>query len=91
MRILVLDSIHGGKVIADHLSIRGHVTDLVDVYRNQEGISPDLARSRVYDLIIAPVHLDPDYSLLQDLPAPVISHHAAVRWLFTDYAASPVI
>ncbi len=91
MRILVLDSIHGGKVIADHLSAHGHVTDLIDVYRNQEGISPDLARTRVYDLIIAPVHLDPDYSLLQDLRIPVISHHAAVRWLFTDHAVSPVI
>ncbi len=91
MRILVLDSIHGGKVVANHLSARGHDIDIVDVYRNQEGISPDCARTRVYDLIIAPVHLDPDYSLLQDLRVPVISHHAAVRWLLGNPAAYPVI
>ncbi len=91
MRILVLDSIHGGKVIAEHLSARGHDIDIVDVYRNQEGISPDRARTGVYDLITAPVHLDPDYSLLQDLRVPVISHHAVVRWLLSDLAAFPVI
>ena len=44
MRILVLDSIHGGKVIAEHLSSRGHETDLIDVYRHANGISPETAK-----------------------------------------------
>jgi len=91
MRILVLDSIHGGKVIADHLTRHGHETDVIDVYRRQEGISPDLARHLTYDLIVAPVHLDPGYPLLRDIKAPVISHHAAVRWIIAGEIKGPVI
>jgi len=91
MRILVLDSIHGGKVIADHLSAHGHSCDLVDVYRQADGISPDRARTRSYDLISAPLHLDPDYPLFRDLCTPVISHHATVRWLLGSVHAEPVI
>lgn len=81
MRILVLDSIHGGKVITEHLSSRGHETDLIDVYRHADGISPETAKTRTYDLIAAPVHLDPDYPLLREIKAPIVTHHAVVRWL----------
>ncbi|WP_373838272.1 coenzyme F430 synthase [Methanospirillum sp.] len=91
MRILVLDSIHGGKVIADHLSAHGHETDLIDVYRHAEGISPKMAKSRTYDLITAPVHLDPDFTLLREIKVPVISHHAIVRWLLNNIISDPVI
>lgn len=91
MRILVLDTIHGGKVIAKHLSSHGHHIDMVDVYREKEGIPPALAREQIYDLMIAPVHLDPDYSLFRSLKIPCISHHAAARWLLSDVRAGPVI
>lgn len=91
MRILVLDSIHGGKVIADHLSALGHETDLIDVYRHAEGISPKMAKLRIYDLITAPVHLDPDFTLLREIKVPVISHHAIVRWLLNNIISDPVI
>lgn len=81
MRILVLDTIHGGKEIAEALAGRGHTVDMVDVYRGREGISPSIARCRDYDLVVAPVHLDPAHPLLRDIHAPVISHHEAVRWI----------
>ncbi len=90
MHILVLDSIHGGKVIADHLSTCGHEADLVDVYRHAD---TRLTRSvnASYDLIVAPVHLDPDYPVFHEMKTPVISHHAAVRWLLGEIHANPVI
>jgi hypothetical protein len=91
MQILVLDTIHGGKVIADHLSRLGHDIDMVDVYRGQEGIFPEIARSRSYDLVVAPVHLDPDYALLHEISSPVISHHAAVRWILGNNFSKPVV
>ncbi|MEM2124570.1 MAG: coenzyme F430 synthase [Methanolinea sp.] len=81
MRVLVLDTIHGGKEIAQALAERGHAVDMVDVYRGQEGISPSIALRGEYDLVVAPVHLDPSHPLLRDLHAPVISHHQAVKWI----------
>lgn len=81
MQILVLDSIHGGKPIAEAYVSRGHQADLVDVYRGTGPVSVDEARSRTYDLIVAPVHLDPDHPLLKQATAPVITHHEAVRQL----------
>lgn len=81
MQVLVLDSIHGGAVIGDRLARSGHSVDLVDVYRGSTGISARTAANNQYDLIIAPIHLDPSYFLLKDLTAPCITHHEAVRWI----------
>lgn len=81
MHLLVLDSIHGGAVIGDRLARSGHEVDLVDVYRGRTGISPREAAGNRYDLVIAPVHLDPSYFLLRELTAPCITHHEAVRWI----------
>ncbi|MCQ8893154.1 MAG: coenzyme F430 synthase [Methanolinea sp.] len=81
MNILVLDTIHGGKIIARFLRAKGYTADMVDVYREKDGISPREASGRDYDLVIAPVHLDPAYPLLRDAAAPVITHHQAVRWI----------
>jgi UDP-N-acetylmuramyl pentapeptide synthase len=39
------------------------------------------ALSRTYDLIVGPVHLDPDHPLLKHTKMPVITHHEAVRLL----------
>ncbi|WP_421908480.1 coenzyme F430 synthase [Methanolacinia petrolearia] len=78
MKILVLDTIHGGKTLAEYLKRAGHVVDTVDVYRGRDGsVSEDEAAGKVYDLIAAPVHLDPDYRLL-NTGTDVISHHEAV-------------
>jgi coenzyme F430 synthetase len=78
MKILVLDTIHGGKNLAEFLKRSGHDVDTVDVYRGREGtLSEEEAAGKIYDLIAAPVHLDPDYRLLNYSDTKVVSHHEA--------------
>ncbi|MDO9540446.1 MAG: coenzyme F430 synthase [Methanocalculus sp.] len=77
MRLLVLDTIHGGGVITLALREQGYSVDCVDVYRGEDGITPDAALKHQYSCCIAPVHLDPDYPLLH-AGMPVITHHQAV-------------
>lgn len=91
MQILVLDTIHGGAIIARALQDRGHSVDIVDVYRGNVGITPDEAAQGTYDLTIAPVHLDPAYPLLQRIRSPVISHHQAVKWILGPEVPRPFI
>jgi coenzyme F430 synthetase len=91
MDILVLDTIHGGRELARHFSLAGHRVDQVDVYRGTEGISVEEAGKRRYNLIVAPVHLDPDHPLLQHPAVPVISHHEAVRRLLGTRVPHPMI
>ncbi|MDH7509658.1 MAG: coenzyme F430 synthase [Methanolinea sp.] len=91
MRILVLDTIHGGRTIAHALRERGHAVETVDIYRGREGISPSDARSGDYEMIIAPVHLDPGHVLLRELPAPLVTHHEAVRWIIGKKAPARFI
>lgn len=91
MHILVLDSIHGGTEIGGAFRNAGHTVDIVDVYR---GTTPDLhaaAGSRTYDLIVAPVHLDPDHPLMRHGRVPVISHHEAVRQLLPPRLPGPMV
>jgi UDP-N-acetylmuramyl pentapeptide synthase len=81
MKLLVLDTIHGGKDLARHLEEMGHSTDTLDVYRGCTGTTVEQVSGRDYDLLISPVHLDPLHPVLQRIRVPVISHHAAVRWI----------
>ena len=81
MKVLVLDSIHGGRPIAAAFASRGDQVDLVDVYRGTGPVSVEEASSRTYDIITAPVHLDPDHPLIRTAKTPVITHHEAVRQL----------
>ncbi|MDR3101647.1 MAG: coenzyme F430 synthase [Methanocalculaceae archaeon] len=80
MRVLVLDTIHGGTDIASALRRRGDTVDAVDVYRGC-GFPAKAAASRSYDLVTAPVHLNPVYPLLAK--APMKTHHEMVRELTT--------
>ncbi|WP_440951367.1 coenzyme F430 synthase [Methanosphaerula subterraneus] len=91
MRLLVLDTIHGGGVIAASLAAQGHQVDAVDVYRGEDGIPAEVARERQYDLLIAPVHLDPAHPLLHHHRCPAITHHQAVRWILGDRVPHPFI
>ena len=91
MRVLILDTIHGGLEIARYLQEKGHFTDTVDLYRGRNGIDAVSARMREYDLAVAPVHLDPAHPLLKGLSIPVISHHQAVRWILGSYTPSPLV
>jgi hypothetical protein len=91
MRILVLDTIHGGREIGDLYAGKGHVVDVVDVYTGTTPETAVNARHRRYDLIVAPVHLDPDYPLLIKKNAPIITHHEAIRQLLGDQIPRPMI
>ena len=91
MNILVLDTIHGGDVIGKEFAVAGHQVDTVDVYRNESTIDVSTALQRSYDLIVAPVHLDPDHVLLRSPKANVISHHDAVRRLIGKFIPKPMI
>ncbi len=79
MKVLVLDTIHGGTILAEALLRNGDDVDALDVYRGV-GLTPEEAASRHYDLITSPVHLDPAYPLL-NTTTPVISHHEMTRRL----------
>ncbi|MCX9085733.1 MAG: coenzyme F430 synthase [Candidatus Methanoperedens sp.] len=99
-KIAVLDLTHGGIVIARKLTkITGSVTG-VDVYKTlapeslneleKEGIkiSTEPLDPSIFDIIIAPVHLDPDYPMIAKASArniPIISHHQAVGHILSTY------
>jgi len=87
----VLDTIHGGNVIADAYRARGDRVDALDVYRRTSGISGEDALHRDYDCIVAPVHLDPDHPLLKKDPSRAISHHEAVRRLLEGRLPVPFV
>jgi hypothetical protein len=86
MDILVLDTIHGGREIALQLEEMGHAVDAVDVYREQN----QPARP-AYDLIVAPVHLDPDHPYLAIPAKRTITHHEAVAWILWDCIPHPFV
>jgi len=77
MNILVVDTIHGGKEISRHLLFQGHVVDAVDVYRGEKGIPVEEALTRTYDIVAAPVHLDPDHPLMY-LTTEYRTHHQMI-------------
>jgi len=91
MHILVLDTIHGGKAIGEAFAAQGYRVDCVDVYRGESKPDVTTAQTRNYDLIVAPVHLDPNHPLLHFSRAPVISHHEAVRQLLGEKTPEPMI
>jgi len=91
MRVLVLDSIHGGLEIARFLAERGHPVVTVDVYRGDPAVCAECAARDEYDLVVVPVHLDPSNLLLRGLKVPAITHHQAVRWILGDHPVSPFI
>jgi hypothetical protein len=90
MRILVLDTIHGGAELARALRGSGHQVDEVDVYRGEAGIPVATALARTYDLVTAPVHLDPDHPLLRR-HGPAFSHHEMVGWVIRRHRPRPFI
>jgi UDP-N-acetylmuramyl pentapeptide synthase len=90
MHILVLDIIHGGKVIGEAFAAAGHTVDMVDVYRGTTPGAYKNAENRDYDLIVSPVHLDPDHPLLKKTGT-IITHHEAVRLLLEDRVPSLMI
>ena len=90
MRVLVLDTIHGGADLAAALRDAGHEADEVDIYRGRAGIPVEEALARTYDLVTAPVHLDPDHPLLRR-HGPVVSHHEMVQRVLGDRLPHPFV
>ncbi|WP_214041571.1 coenzyme F430 synthase [Methanoculleus sp.] len=90
MRILVLDTIHGGAELAGALRGAGHQVDEVDVYRGKAGIPIEEALVRTYDLVTAPVHLDPDHPLLRH-HGPAVPHHEMVKRVLDGRLPHPFI
>jgi UDP-N-acetylmuramyl pentapeptide synthase len=91
--IAVLDLTHGGRIISERLAKIGKNVIGVDVYNtlSKEKIGSlkktgiNIVREPVsvkdFDLIIAPVHLDPNYEMLKKASVrdiPILSHHQAV-------------
>ncbi|HVP95849.1 coenzyme F430 synthase [Methanoregula sp.] len=91
MRVLVLDTIHGGREIGAAFARAGHSVDIVDVYRGTTPDAADRAAATTYDLVAAPVHLDPAHPLLAGRTEPVITHHEAVRRLLSENVPRPMI
>lgn len=91
MHILVLDTIHGGKEIGNSYADAGNVVDIVDVYTGTTPETLENSKSRTYDLIVAPVHMDPDHILLSNRSVPVITHHEAIRRLLGEELPVPMI
>jgi UDP-N-acetylmuramyl pentapeptide synthase len=91
MDILVLDTVHGGKDIGAALAGAGNSVDMVDVYHGTTPDAAEQAKQKAYDLIVAPVHLDPSHPLLRKGRVPVISHHEAVRQLLGADLPRPMI
>ena len=91
MQVLVLDTIHGGSAIAAAYAAAGADADAVDVYRDTTPDAERRAQKRQYDLVAAPVHLDPDNPLLLLHRSPVITHHEAVRRLLGVHLPRPMV
>jgi len=91
MRVLVLDTIHGGNEIGAACRAAGNTVDVVDIYTGTTPALLQAAATTSYDLIVAPVHLDPDHPLLSRRQVPVITHHEAVRHLLGKDLPSPLI
>ncbi|MCX9073317.1 MAG: coenzyme F430 synthase, partial [Candidatus Methanoperedens sp.] len=99
-KVAVLDLTHGGTGIALRLRrLCGSVTG-VDVYDTlsqeeradleNEGISVSRRALNAgdFEVLVAPVHLDPGYPMLLDaakIKLPVLSHHDAVREILSGY------
>lgn len=76
-RILVLDPIHGAEVIAEELQGLGKDADVFNPYREST-----FTNRLNYDLVIAPVHLNPNFGIVKQalkMEIPFMTHHEAVK------------
>ena len=75
-RILVLDTIHGAGIIAEELKELGKQAEAFDPYHQT------FSKALDYDLVIAPVHLNPNFEVVRQalkMEIPFMSHHKAVK------------
>jgi len=80
-RILVLDPIHGAEVIAEELKELGKEAEIFNPYQ-KPFLEQPFFNGLNYDLVIAPVHLNPNFEIVKQAlknDIPVMSHHEAVK------------
>ncbi len=90
-RILVLDPIHGADVIAEELEELGKEVEIFNPYQtlrkfDQNASQQTFFKGLNYDLVIAPVHLNPNFEIVKQAlknDIPFMSHHEAVREIAT--------
>ncbi|NYT02170.1 MAG: coenzyme F430 synthase [Methanosarcinales archaeon] len=78
--VAVLDTIHGGEVIARRMVEQGMQAEALEVYHSAPSVEP-------FDLVVSPVHLRPDNPALaraRKLGKRIITHHQAVGRLVGD-------
>ena len=78
-KVAVLDTIHGGAIIARRMVKSGLLAEAFEVYHH----TPDLAG---FDLVVAPVHLAPDnpaLALAVKAKKMIVTHHQAVGELLS--------
>lgn len=76
-KILVLDPIHGAEVIAEELKELGKDAEVFNPYREST-----FTNRLNYDLVIAPVHLNPNFEIVKHAlknNIPFMTHHEAVK------------
>jgi UDP-N-acetylmuramyl pentapeptide synthase len=80
-RILVLDPIHGAEVIAGELKELGKEVEIFNPYR-ETFLHQTFFKGLNWDLVIAPVHLSPNFEIVKNALAnsiPFMTHHEAVK------------
>jgi UDP-N-acetylmuramyl pentapeptide synthase len=88
-RILVLDPIHGANVIAEELNELGKEVEIFNPYHQtfkksliKNASQQTLFKGLSFDLVIAPVHLSPNFEVVRNALAkniPFMTHHEAVN------------
>jgi UDP-N-acetylmuramyl pentapeptide synthase len=80
-KILVLDPIHGAEVIAEELNELGKEVEIFNPYR-ETFLDQTFFKGLNLDLVIAPVHLSPNFEIVKNALAkniPFMTHHEAVN------------
>ncbi|HJH31399.1 MAG TPA: coenzyme F430 synthase [Methanosarcinaceae archaeon] len=93
-KVAVLDLTHGGIIIAQKLAESGYNVSAVDTYNTvdpaildnlQANFNIRISKEPIpvddLDMVIAPVHLDPEYGMLQqarDMGKEIVTHHRIV-------------
>jgi coenzyme F430 synthetase len=80
LKVAVLDTIHGAKVIAQRMADSGIEAEALEVYHS----APSIAN---FDIVVSPVHLSPGNPVLieaRKLKKKIITHHQAVGELLKE-------
>jgi hypothetical protein len=89
MRVLVLDTIHGGTLIAKAYREAGCEVDAINVYQKGGGSDPGKGATGTYDQVVAPVHFDSSH--FRTFGGEHLTHHEAVGRLIRTMRPTPFV